>query len=200
MAFWTSQANNVDPKRGFRFKIIFGGFDADSSGIVWWAKKVTKPGFQITEAKHAFLNHSFYYPGRVEWQEITMTLVDPVSPGAVAQTNLMVEASGYKIPKDGTNLGSMSKKKSAEALGAIEIIQIDGNGDAIETWSLKQAFIKNVKYGELSYEDDNLTEIELTLRYDWATCTLSADGKGNLTPIDGSQGLNIKEQFGLQAT
>ena len=33
------------------------------------------------------LNHKFYYPGRLEWQTIDVTLVDPVSPDAVSTVN-----------------------------------------------------------------------------------------------------------------
>ena len=101
MAFWTSVGGNTkDPKRGFRFKVEFNGYNADGSGVLWFAKKVTKPNFSVTESSHSFLNHNYYYPGRVEWQEISLTLVDPVSPGAVAQTNAIIQASGYKIPAD----------------------------------------------------------------------------------------------------
>ena len=96
MAFWSEQYNaqSKDPKRGFRFKITFQGMNGGD--IVWFAKKVAKPSYTITESKHSYLNHNFYFPGRVEWEKITMTLVDPVSPGAVAQTNALVVASGYQ--------------------------------------------------------------------------------------------------------
>ena len=40
-------------------------------------------------------------------------------------------------------------------------------GEALETWQLKNTWIKTCKLSELSYEDDELTNIELTLRYDF---------------------------------
>jgi hypothetical protein len=187
MPFWTTEAliDSKDPKRGFRFKIIFEGLV--SGPIVWFAKKVTKPNFSLTEAKHSFLNHSFYYPARVEWQEISMTLVDPVSPiDAVAQTNRLIEASGYQIPKTENDLETMSKGKARTAIDPIQIIQLDANGNSIEVWKLKNPFIKSVKYGELSYEDDNLTEIEIGLRYDWAVCETNNGESGPQTFFDTS--------------
>ena len=43
-------------------------------------------------------DNKFYYPGRVSWSEITMTLVDPISPDAVQLTNKLLIDSGYFIP------------------------------------------------------------------------------------------------------
>lgn len=174
MAFWTSVSKtDNDPKRNFRWKIEIGGMvdGVDvAGGVVWWAKKVTKPNFTIQESKHNFLNHTFYWPGRTEWQPISMTLVDPVSPNAVAQTSRIIAASGYKIPGDGNMLETMSKGKASAELGRVVITQVDHTGEPIETWTLQNPFFKTVKFGELDYENDELTQIELELRYDWAVC------------------------------
>ena len=64
MAFWTTEAqmSTKDPKRGFRFRVQFDGLVVGP--IVWFAKQVSKPNFTITESKHSFLNHNFYYPSR----------------------------------------------------------------------------------------------------------------------------------------
>ena len=116
MTFWSAQydAQSKDPKRGFRFKITFQGMNGRD--IVWFAKKITKPSYTLTESKHSYLNHNFYFPGRVEWDSISMTLVDPVSPGAVAQTNAIVVASGYQVPGSPADLASISKGKSTAAV------------------------------------------------------------------------------------
>ena len=176
MAFWTDGAS-VDPKRNFRFKIIISGFsnrgevsEGTDATSVWWAKKVQKPNFTIAEAKHVFLGHTYYYPGKLEWQEITMTLVDPVSPNALAILNDIVDKSGYKIPDPNDAFETMGKVKSTGQLGSIQIIQIDADDNAIETWTLKNPFLKKISYSELDYENDDLSTIELGLRYDWATC------------------------------
>jgi len=175
--FWTTvSATSADPKRGFRWQISFdnlGGTDP----IIWFAKKVTKPNFSITESKHSFLNHNYYWPGRVEWQEISLTLVDPVTPNAVANTNKIIAAMGYAIPSGTTaaDMSSMSKGKAKSALGEVVISQLNAKGVEIEQWTLKQAWLKTCKFGELSYEDDNLIEIELGIRYDWATCVIAGE-------------------------
>ena len=35
---------------------------------------VTKPTFSVTQSQHKFLNHTFYYPGKVgEWNTVTVS-------------------------------------------------------------------------------------------------------------------------------
>jgi len=174
MSFWTAThgIGNKEPKRAFRFKIIFNGL-ADDSGYVWFAKKVAKPKFEISESEHTFLTHKFYYPGRVTWAEIDLTLVDPVSPGATAQLNAMLDAQGYAIPASPNgSYETMSKGKGAAACGSIQIEQLDSTGATIERWTLNNPWIKGVQYGELDYSSEDLIEITLTLRYDWAQCEI----------------------------
>jgi len=164
MAFWTD-AQNKDPKRKYRFVVILGNMP---NGATWYAKNVQKPSPSLTEEEHSFLNHKFYYPGRVEWNEIQVTLVDPVSPDAAAATAAILQASGYTPPRNVNSRETISKQKSVNALGGITIEQIDSDGRAVETWTLWNPFIKGIEYGDLSYDEDALGEITLTIRYDWA--------------------------------
>ena len=180
MAFWSDTYNNSskDPKRGFKFKILFQGL-AGGEPLIWWAKKVAKPSFDVTESKHSFSDKEYYFPGRLQWQTVSMTLVDPISPiDVVGQTNQLITNAGYEINNLDPNikLVTMSKGKSVGSLGNVQIIQLDSAGEAVETWTLNNPFIKNVKYGELSYESDDLVEIELELRYDWASCDTQGGG------------------------
>ena len=170
MAFWTDSAGQY-PKRQYRFLVTIGNLP---NGATWYAKKATKPAFTISSIKHNYLNHTFYYPGRVEWQPVTVTLVDPVQPDAVANTLSMIAASGYNLPTsiattpDQTT--TISKAGSIAALGGVFIEQIDNAGNRIEQWSLNGAFITDVSYSELDYSSDELMEVTLKFQYDWADC------------------------------
>ena len=176
-AFW-SAANLGDPKRAYRWLVYITGFGQDTA--TWHAKKVTKPSFTITETAHTFLNHKFYYPGRVEWNTITVTLVDPVNPDATANTAAIIAASGYAVPGDKNITQTMGKSIATEALGTVEIHQLNVDGKAVETWRLRNAWIKDVKFGDLDYEADDLTMIDLEIRYDWAEVetAVAADANG----------------------
>jgi hypothetical protein len=191
MAFWTDGGIAKDPKRNFRFKVVINGFAEGANGnnanaagdsTVWWAKKVQKPNFTVAESKHVFMGHSFYWPGKTEWQEITMTLVDPVSPNAVAILNNIHEKAGYQLPKTTAGgLVTQSKSKSVGALVSVEIIQIDADDTAIETWKLHHPFIRKISFSDLDYENDELTTVDISFRYDWAECNTGATigtGKG----------------------
>ena len=57
MAFWNTPGNQ-DPKRNFRFKVLFTGIAANETHV-WWAKKINKPNFTVAEGKHVYLGHTF---------------------------------------------------------------------------------------------------------------------------------------------
>jgi hypothetical protein len=174
MPFWSKNFGEdttlKDPKRNFRFIVEFGGVDATPGGAVaWYAKSAAKPSFSINSAEHKYLNHTFYYPGSVTWNEVAITMVDPVDPDVAATFSDIVVNSGYSPPTDTNSLGTMSKAKAAGALGTVTVTQIDSNGAPLETWTLWNSYIMDVKYGDsLAYGDDELTEVAVTLRYDWA--------------------------------
>jgi len=180
MAFWSqdfgADPTLNDPKRKFRFIVEFQGIQSAQGGaILWYAKTVDKPSFQIASAEHKYLNHTFYYPGSVTWNEVSLTLVDPVSPDMTATFSDIISAGGYTPPTDATSLSTMSKAKAAHALGAVYVQQLDSNGIAIETWTLWNSFISEVKFGELAYGDDELNEMTVTLKYDWARVETAND-------------------------
>jgi hypothetical protein len=95
-------------------------------------------------------------------------MVDPVDPDMTATLSDIIVQSGYSPPNDANSLGTMSKAKAAGALGRVIITQIDSDGNPLETWTLWNAFIKDVKFGDLGYGEDELTETTVELQYDWA--------------------------------
>jgi len=172
MAFWSenfSQGGLKDPKRKFRFTVNFNGIAAaQGGGQLWYAKTVSKPSFQIAAAEHKYLNHTFYYPGSVTWQDVSLTLVDPVDPDMTATLSDIIVAGGYSPPSDYTDLTTMSKASASKALGQVEITQIDSEGNPLDSWTLYNSFITEIKYGDLEYGGDDLVELTVTLKYDWA--------------------------------
>jgi hypothetical protein len=175
MPFWSEnfgQPGLKDPKRNFRWTIEFQGIQSAQGGaLLWYAKTADKPSFSLEAAEAKYLNHTFYYPGSVSWQDINVVLTDPVDPDVTATLSDIVVQSGYNPPTDANSLTTMSKSKSANSLGAVIITQIDADGNPLETWTLANAWIKEVKFSSLEYGDDNLSEATVTLKYDWATVT-----------------------------
>tara|TARA_R100000388_G_scaffold78005_1_gene56835 strand:- start:217 stop:774 length:558 start_codon:yes stop_codon:yes gene_type:complete len=175
MAFWSNVTSEA--KRNYRFKITMSPF-GQGKDVLWWAKTVSLPSFDVSEIEHNHMDNKYYFPGRVSWSEVSMTLVDPIDPDATDLLNKMLVDSGYVIPGNAdkaVNKETISKAKAA-GLGAVTIEVLDATGKAIETWELKNPFIKSAKFGELDYSSDDLKQVELTLRYDWATCSTTNGG------------------------
>tara|TARA_R100000278_G_scaffold92679_1_gene70695 strand:- start:727 stop:1314 length:588 start_codon:yes stop_codon:yes gene_type:complete len=173
MAFWSQnhglEASIKDPKRNFRFRIEFQGIQGPDGPSLWFAKTAAKPSFAISAAEHKYLNHTFYYPGSVTWNDITITMVDPNDPDMTATMAAIVQEGGYRPPTDANSLQTMSKATAVNALGSVTITQIDAEGNDLEVWTLWNAFITDLKFGDtLAYGDENLTELSVTLKYDWA--------------------------------
>ena len=116
------------------------------------------------------MDHTFKYPGRVTWDNITLTLIDPVDPDLAYEFLQRLGVSGYRYPT--TQQGaksSLSKKKASEAIGRIQIQQLDDEGDPIETWTLINPFMVSIDFGgQLDYTSDEMNEISLELAFDWA--------------------------------
>ena len=163
MAFW-SDATGGEPKRAYRWILDVNGIQA------YTIKKVSKPSFSISESEHQFLNHTYYYPGRVTWNTVSFTLVDPINPDTSAALIKKVQESGYKPASSANDRKTLNKKDSTASLGEIKIQQIGSDGSPVETWTLKNVWIKDVKFGDLDYSSDDMVEIEVEVRYDFATC------------------------------
>jgi len=183
MAFWTT--SDSAPKRKFRFGVTFTGF---KEGNIWWAKSVTKPNFEVGAAEHKYLNHTFFFPGNVTWGDVTLTFVDPSggAEGVDAMGELLEIISAYKYELPTTALAAgaatpptISKANAVKSTGAIIISQVDSEGIPVEKWTLHNAWVSKVDGGDLSYGEDGLSEIAVTLKYDWASCE-TGDGKSFL--------------------
>ena len=133
--FWTKP--NIEPKRKFRWLLYF----ANTPQFI--IKSVTKPSFQVGSSSHNFLQHQFHFPGRVTWQDISITLVDPVNPDATKTLYEVIRSAGYKLPTDvmteaNTGMSTVSKAGMTDALGkTIRLDQIGPGGSAeiFESWN-----------------------------------------------------------------
>jgi hypothetical protein len=96
----------------------------------------------------------------------------------------ILEGAGYRIPSDASSnsLSTISKARATGALGRVEIKQINADGKPIETWTLWNAYVEEVNWGDLSYSDDKLTEISLKLKYDWARLETEDAGAAVILP------------------
>lgn len=182
--FWTDTLNPTDPKRNFRFRVTIGG------DTIWWAKDVDQPEATVSAAEHDFMQHKFYFPGKVTWNEISMTLVDPVSPGALDSLFRKLSGAGYKIPgniNDPTAFTSISKAASNVALGEIVIQVLEAGGNTVHEWRLNNSFMIKITSSKLDYATEDLMQITLSVKYDWASYTGLDSGGTLFTTNDANQ-------------
>ena len=171
MPFYASLT--TDPKRSFRFLFLIGG-NPGAALAPYTVKQVKKPTFQLEGGPQIkYIQHSFKYPGRVVWQDVTLTVVDPggAEDAGAALMNALA-TSGYAYPRgpnDGFTRQSISKSKANAGIGKPVIRQIDDLGNRVDEWTLNNAFISQVDFGEVSYESDDIVNVSLTIMYDWAT-------------------------------
>lgn len=176
--FWNQP--NADPKRKFRWILRFTG--EGHQELQYSVKTADKPKFEISSTPHKFINHTFYFPGRLEWKPISLTFVDLVGSddagvgdaGDALRKLAIDNVPGLYGAPTGQGIDACSsgitKKASIEALGnECSIDQIDSEGTAIESWKLSNAWVSAIEFGSLDYSSEDLVEMTVTIVYDWAT-------------------------------
>ena len=143
-------------------------------------------------------NHKFYYPGKVIWQTVSFTTVDPIDPDATAYLMGILGACGYQVPSPNT-YASISKQKAVEVLGEVKIKAKNAEGKDVEIWTLKNAWVKNVNMNNFEYASDDMLTMDIELRYDYALYNSIPLGGAKL-PIQAgsvktSQGISINDGY-----
>jgi len=170
MAFWSE--SGLEPLRQYRWKIVFGAGSTGMDNQSFALKKVDRPKAKVNEITHKYLNHFYYYPGRVEWEAINLTIAANTGDGTNGTSKTLMDIlkkAGYVFPKDLSVKNTLSKAGFAGGLGAtIDIINIDPTGAEQEKFTLKNPFFTSVQFGSLDYGSEEIVEVQCTLRYDAA--------------------------------
>lgn len=187
MAFFNQVGGGgFEPKRKFRFLVSFSKL----KNLTFMAKTAEKPSYDMTAAEHNILNHVFKFPGVVKWEDVTITFIDAVDPNTGSKFYNALRNSGYVLPTSVDALThGVTKVGSHAALGLVRVQQLDGGGvipldgvdpgdkaftaldspDIVDEWTLHNAFIKSVKFGDLDYSTEDLIEISVGLTFDYAS-------------------------------
>jgi hypothetical protein len=188
MTFWNDSA--FEPKRVFRWKVslltaIPGAAGGAGTNVpAFFAKKITKPVLTVEEAEHKYLNKSFYFPGHLKWDPVTVTLIDDNSGTIVDSITSMFKEANYSVIDAGdttsvqppgsdtravATLPKLQMVNGAAAGQNVEIEQLDADGSVIETIILHNAWVKSFKPTELTYDLEDLSMYDVEFRYDWAS-------------------------------
>ena len=145
---------NFEPKLSNRFIMEINGIES------YIIKTANRPTFtsEVVELDH--INIKRKIKGKSTWDDVTITLYDPIVPSGAQQVMEWVRQSHESLTgRDGYS-AFYKKDITFFLLGPV--------GDKVEQWTLKGAFISSANFGELDWASNDPVSIELTLAYDYA--------------------------------
>jgi hypothetical protein len=145
---------NFEPKMKNRYVMEIDGIPS------YMVKAANRPTIQFEVITLDHINVKRKLKGKGEWQDITITLFDPIVPSGAQAVMEWVRLSHESITgRDG--YADFYKKD-------IDIYLLGPVGDKIEQWKLKGAFISQANFGDLAFDSNEPVTVELTLSYDYA--------------------------------
>lgn len=147
-----------EPKVQNRFIMYVDGIPA------YLIKGISSVGFSQDEI---ILNHINVYrkvKGKLKWNDLTMTLFDPITPSGAQAVMEWVRLHHESVTgRDGYS--DMYKKDlRIDVLGPV--------GDIVSEWVIKGAFIKTGEFGEYNWDTENAAQnLTVTLGMDY--CVLN---------------------------
>ena len=183
----------VYAQQKFRFVALIDNIPA------FYISRIDRPSYTVSTVEHVLLDHVVRYPVRVKWDQISFTIreiYDGQTVGSVGG-NVMAKllAHSYYYPDDvNTSNGlsvlsaianpldtardaafgtrNLTKENLTRALGNLKIVALKPDGTTFETWTIYNGMITSVKFSDNSYSDEGLTDINVTVQYDWAKLEL----------------------------
>jgi hypothetical protein len=145
-----------EPLQKRRFLLEIEGID---SFIV---KTGARPKLTTSEIKIPWINSTRYIAGKSEWQELAITLHDPIAPSGAQQVMEWIRLTYESVSGRG-GYADFYKRD-------LRLKLLDPVGTVVQLWDVKGCWIKDVDFGELNYsQESELAEITLSIRYDNAT-------------------------------
>ena len=145
--------NKFEPKRQFRWVFAIEGIDS------FLMKTANRPQMNFQELAVPFINAYRYVAGRMQFQEMQITLYDPIAPSGAQQCMEWIRTH-YESVSGRAGYADFYKRD-------IQIKLLDPIGTVVELWDMKGAWIKSANFDSLTYENDNNpVTVQLTLRYD----------------------------------
>ena len=144
--------NKFEPKRKFRWIFAIEGIDS------FLLKTAARPAVTTAEVEVPFLNATRYIAGKTKFEQINLTLHDPIAPSGAQQVMEWVRTH-YESVSGRAGYADFYKRDC-------QLKMLDPVGTVVEMWDMKGCFITNANFNDLDYAADDAVEISLTLRFD----------------------------------
>lgn len=144
--------NKFEPKRKNRWVFAIEGIDA------FLMKSAARPSVTINETPLSYINSTRYMAGKATFGDLSVTIYDPIAPSGAQQVMEWIRTH-YESVSGRAGYADFYKRDC-------QLKMLDPVGTVIELWDIKGAHLTNVAFGDLGYDGDEATEINLTLRFD----------------------------------
>ena len=146
-----------EPKVQNRFIMYIDGIPS------YMVKSATSPSFTDNIVKLDHINTYRKIRGKREWQNMTLSLYDPITPSG-AQAVMEWARLSYESVTGRAGYSDFYKKDvTLNLLGPV--------GDIVGGWIIKGAFIQQSNVGQYNWSSDAAVEVQLTLAMDY--CVLN---------------------------
>ena len=171
MTFWSN--GSIDPIRKRNF-IVYLSFPLEGGLLeISTVKSVNKPTYETEVNEYIIVNQVLRVPTVPRWSDVTFKFVDTSDLHLAKKLYTLVfgpPSSGYHGENaEQTHLPVNKAMFGRDTTTSVVIEQYDSKKTLLETWSLHNAFIKSINFGDLDYSADEFVEIDVVVAYDYAT-------------------------------
>jgi len=146
-----------EPKVQNRFLLSIDGIEG------YLVKNVKAPTFTDNTIKLDHINSYRKIRGKREWEDITMTLYDPITPSGAQQVMDWARLSYESVTGRAGYSDFYKKELTLNVLGPV--------GDIVGEWIIKGAFLTNGDFGQYDWSVDEVVDVSITVAMDY--CVLN---------------------------
>ena len=144
--------NKFEPKRNYRWVLAIEGIDA------FLVSDAQRPSINIGSKKIDFINSYRNISGKLEFQDISVKLHDPIAPSGAQQVMEWIRTH-YESVSGRAGYADFYKRD-------LQLKMLDPVGTVVELWDMKGAIITSANFGSLTYGGDDIMMIDLGLKID----------------------------------
>ena len=145
---------NFEPKMKNRFIMEIDGIPS------YLIKTANRPSIQFEVVTLDHINVKRKLKGKGEWQDVEISLYDPIVPSGAQSVMEWVRSSHESLTGRDGYADFYKKDVTFNMLGPV--------GDIVEEWTLKGSYIATANFGEMAFDSNEPADITLTLQYDYA--------------------------------
>ena len=146
--------SDFSPIKSHRF--LFS-IDADPT-VKLICKSASRPSINNAEVQINHINKTRYIAGKTTYDPLQITLYDYITP-STAQLLM-----AWQVTHTESKTGRSGYEAFYRRTATLEIL--GGAGDVVQVWKYYNCFITNINFGEMSWDNDAVMEIPVTIRYD----------------------------------